>query len=101
MNQNAYDIEFPAAATLADARDSLARHILLTELVEGFGDSLPPSLASRKVARSPSGSDLSVALARNGRLRRDARDSYVAAAEVLIEAERVSNALNQQNQASY
>jgi hypothetical protein len=78
--QNAYDIEFPAAVTLAEARDSLARHVLLTDLVEGLGNSLPPSLASVKVALSPSGSELSVALARHWRLRRDVRDSYVAAA---------------------
>ena len=78
--QNAYDIEFSASVTLAEARDSLARHILLTDLVEGLGDSLPPALVSAKVALSPSGSDLSVSLARNWRLRRDVRDSYVAAA---------------------
>jgi hypothetical protein len=78
--RNAYDIEFSASVALAEARDGLARHVLLTDLVEGLGDSLPPALVSAKVALSPSGSDLSVSLARNWRLRRDVRDSYVVAA---------------------
>jgi len=46
----------------------------------GLGDSLPTSLASAKVASSPSGLDLSITLARHWRLRRDVRDSYIAAA---------------------
>jgi len=78
--QNAYDIEFSETATLAEARERLTRHILMTDLVMGLGDSLPSSLASVKVPSSPSGSDLCVTLVRNWRLRRDVRDSYVATA---------------------
>ena len=77
---SAYDIEFPATTTLPEARDRLARHVLLTDLVAGLGDSVPPRLASAKVATAPSGLDLCVTLARHWRLRRDVRDSYVAAA---------------------
>jgi hypothetical protein len=76
----AYDIELPAEMTLPEARVRLARHVLLTDFVAGLGDSVPPPLASAKVASSPSGLDLCVTLARHWRLRRDVRDSYVAAA---------------------
>jgi hypothetical protein len=78
--QKAYDIEFPARITLPEARDQLVRHVLLTELVIGLGDSVPASLASVKLATLPNSIELCTALARNWRLRRDARDSYVAAA---------------------
>jgi hypothetical protein len=76
----AYDIELPAGMALPEARDRLARHVLLTDFVAGLGDSVPPPLASAKVASSPSGLDLCITLARHWRLRRDVRDSYVAAA---------------------
>jgi hypothetical protein len=75
-----YDIEFPDPTTLPEARDRLTRHVLLTDFVTGLGESSPPSLASAKVATSPSGLDLCLTLARNWRLRRDVRDSYVEAA---------------------
>ncbi len=78
--QNAYDIELPAKAPLSEARDRFARHVLLTDLVAGLGDSVPTSFTSVKVATVLSGIDLCVTLARNWRLRRDVRDSYVAAA---------------------
>ncbi len=79
--QNAYDVEFPAKTTLPDARGRLARHVLLSDLIAGLGEALPSSLASAAVARSTSGRDLCQLLARNWRLRRDVRDSYVAAAK--------------------
>jgi hypothetical protein len=78
--QNACDIDFPAKVTLSETRERLAQYVLLTDLVVGLGDSVPPSLASAKVASSPNGSNLCVTLARNWRLRRDVRDSYTAAA---------------------
>src|SRR5262249_23575503 len=77
---SAYDIEFPAETTLPEARDRLARHVLLTDFVAGLGSSVPPPLVSARVASSPSGFDLCVTVARHWRLRRDVRDSYVAAA---------------------
>jgi hypothetical protein len=67
--QNAYDVEFSATVMLAEAREKLARHVLLTDFVVGLGDTVPSSLASAKIASSPSGSDLCVTLARNWRLR--------------------------------
>jgi PglZ domain len=79
--QNAYDFEFPAKTTLAEARGRLARHVLLTDLNVGLGETLPSSLGSVAVATSPTGRDLCQTVARNWRLRRDVRDSYVAAAK--------------------
>lgn len=79
--QNTYDIEFPAKTTLHDARGRLACHVLLTDLIMGLGETLPSSLGSVAVATSPSGRDLCQTVARNWRLRRDVRDSYVAAAK--------------------
>ena len=64
-------------------RDRLARHVLLTDLVVGLGASLPASLSSLKVASSPAGRDACKELARNWRLRRDVRDSYVTAARTV------------------
>ena len=79
--QTAYDIEFPAKTSLADARGRLARHVLLTDLIMGLGEAVPSSLGSVAVATSPSGRDLCQTVARNWRLRRDVRDRYVAAAK--------------------
>jgi hypothetical protein len=44
--QQAYDIALPPALTLAEARDRLARHILLTDLIQGLGDTVPAPLAA-------------------------------------------------------
>jgi hypothetical protein len=77
--QNAYDIEFPVKTILPDARGRLARRVLLTDLIMGLGETLPSSLGSVALATSPSGRDLCQTVARNWRLRRDVRDSYVAA----------------------
>lgn len=65
---------------LADMRERLARHVLLTDLVAGLGESLPASLNSLKVAASPAQRDACLGLARTWRLRRDVRDSYATAA---------------------
>ena len=66
-------------------RERLARHILLTDLVVGLGDTLPASLSSLKVATSPAARDACEELARNWRMRRDVRDSYVTAARSVEE----------------
>lgn len=79
--QPSFDIEdFPASATLANLRERLARHVLLTDLIAGLGKQVPPSLSSLKVATSPGGIDSCVRLAHSWRNSRDDRDSYVAAA---------------------
>lgn len=78
--QTAYDIALPPELTLAEARHRLARHILLTELIQQLGDTVPAPLAAVTLAATTSEIDACLALARHWRLRRDTRDSYVAAA---------------------
>jgi PglZ domain len=79
--RSAFEVEFPAKAGLPQAREQLARHVLLTDLVSGLGDTVPSSLASVPVATTASGREHCRTLARNWRLRRDHRDSYLAAAK--------------------
>jgi hypothetical protein len=76
----AFEADLPDDATLAVLRDRLARQVLMADLVTALGGAVPSSLASVKIANSPGPRDACVALARTWRLRRDARDSYVAAA---------------------
>ena len=83
--QSTVEIDLPNNIPLPEMRDRLARHILLTDLVVGLGDSLPASLASLKVATSPGARDACKELARNWRLRRDVRDSYVTASRSVEE----------------
>ncbi len=71
------EIDLPDNIPLPEMRDRLARHIMLTDLVVGLGDKLPTSLSSLKVATSPGAQAACKELARNWRLRRDVRDSYV------------------------
>jgi hypothetical protein len=77
--QSAVEIDLPESLPLPEMRDRVARHILLTDLVVGLGDALPASLSSLKVATSPAARDACKGLARNWRMRRDLRDSYVTA----------------------
>jgi hypothetical protein len=79
--QHAFDVELPATVALTTTRVQLARHVLLTDLCIGLGDAVPPSLASLPVASEPSAIEACVSLARTWRLRRDVRESYVAAAK--------------------
>jgi PglZ domain len=74
------EVDLPGNTPLPEMRDRLARHLLLSDLVAGLGDSSPASLSSLKVAASPGSRDACKELARNWRLRRDVRDSYVTAA---------------------
>ena len=57
----------------------MTRHILMTDLVAGLGNKVPPSLASIKTAESPAAIAGCTGLARSWRLRRDVRESYIAA----------------------
>jgi PglZ domain len=78
--QSTVEIDLPENIPLPEMRERLARHVLLTDLAVGLGDSLLVSLSSLKVAASPGSRDACKELARNWRLRRDVRDSYVTAA---------------------
>jgi len=76
----AFDITLTDAPSLTDARQRLAKHVLLTELITGLGKESPSSLGSVKIATTPSGIDSCVRLAKTWRQLRDYRDTYVAAA---------------------
>jgi hypothetical protein len=78
--QTAFDFDAPPAASLAEIRDNLARHILLTELLSHLGDTAPRSVSSVKVAETAVGKDACLRLARSWRNNRELRDSYVDAA---------------------
>ncbi len=83
--QSTVEIDLPDSLPLPEMRERLARHILLTDLVVGLGDTLPASLSSLKVAASPGARDVCKELARNWRMRRDVRDSYVTASRSVEE----------------
>src|SRR6516164_5333387 len=76
-----FGLALPDKATLLEIRERLTRHVLLTDLANGLGDKLPPSLASAKVACPPAAQDSCIRLVRSWRLRRDVRESYVAASQ--------------------
>jgi hypothetical protein len=83
--QSTVEIDFPEILPLSELRDRLARHILLTDLVVGLGEKSPASLSSLKVATSPGARAACKELARNWRMRRDLRDSYVTASQSVEE----------------
>lgn len=78
--RSTFEADLAGATPLAELRDRLALHVLMTDLVVCLGSAVPPSLASVKVATSAAPRDACVTVARTWRLRRDVRDSYVAAA---------------------
>jgi hypothetical protein len=84
--QNAFDVELPENASLSETRQRLARHILLTDLVTGLGDAVPSSLGVVPIASTPNAKGACVGLARAWRLRRDVRESYVAASTKVEQA---------------
>jgi hypothetical protein len=83
--QSTVEIDLADHLPLPEMRDRLTRHILLTDLVVGLGDTLPASLSSLKVATSPGPRAACKELARNWRMRRDLRDSYVTASHSVEE----------------
>ncbi len=79
--QTAFDIELADDTKFVLLRERLARHVLMTDLVTGLGESIPGALGSVKVAQTPVGVDHCIRLARSWRNNREARDSYVSAAQ--------------------
>lgn len=84
--RDAFEVELPANASLSESRERLARHVLLTDLITGLGEAVPPSLGSVKVASGPGAREACFGLARAWRLRRDMRDSYVIASKQVEQA---------------
>jgi hypothetical protein len=78
--QIAFDIELPGKS-LNEIREKLARHVLLTELVQKLGKPMPASLSGVKLAGTPAGIDACLRLADSWRRFRDGRDSYILSAK--------------------
>lgn len=76
----AFEAALVEAESLPQARERLTRHVLLTDLIALLGSAVPASLASVSVAHAAPAVDNCRSMARVWRLRRDVRDSYVAAA---------------------
>jgi hypothetical protein len=76
-----YGFDAPDGLGLDDLRRRLARYVLLTDLIFGLGDAVPSKLASTQVASTPGSREACTTLTRAWRLRRDTRESYVAAAQ--------------------
>ncbi len=75
-----FGFDVPDGIELTDLRRRFARHVLMTDLVSGLGDAVPSKLAPVRVASTPPTTDACKALAKAWRLRRDTRESYMAAA---------------------
>jgi PglZ domain len=78
-----FEVELPDNPKLADIRERLTRHVLLTDLAVGLGNAVPSSLASIKIAGTTAAVVACTGLARNWRLRRDVRESYVGASQIV------------------
>jgi hypothetical protein len=78
--QQTFAVEVSSGQSLEEMRQRVARHVLLVDLVQALGDALPDALQTVSVPSSASARDTCVELAQAWRLRRDTRDSYVAAA---------------------
>jgi hypothetical protein len=75
-----FEVDAPESVALAELRQRLARHVLMTDLIVALADTVPSKLESVQIASSPTARDACVALTRTWRVRRDRRDSYIAAA---------------------
>ncbi|HDR14597.1 MAG TPA: PglZ domain-containing protein [Desulfobacteraceae bacterium] len=76
-----FGFDTPDNAALAELRQRFARHVLMTDFISALGDLVPSKLSSVPVATTPETRDTCIALIRTWRLRRDTRESYVAASQ--------------------
>lgn len=78
-----FQLEFELAAQRDEnakaLRERLARHILTSDFLTSLQGSIPEQLASLRIATIPATKNACLSLARTWRLRRDLRDSYIAA----------------------
>lgn len=70
-------VTFPAGQGPVALRAQLARQVLVTDLIEGLGKSVPQSLRTFPVAGRPVARQAAVNLAETWRNRRDVAESYV------------------------
>ncbi len=78
--ETAFDFEASGSAKLAEVRDHLAQHALLTDLISHLGEAVPKPIASVKTAETAVARDACMRLARSWRNNREVRDSYIVAA---------------------
>ena len=76
-----FDFDAPEGATLTELRLRLTRHVLMTDLIVGLREGAPPNLDTVQIASATASQNACVALAHTWRVRRDRRDSYIAAAK--------------------
>jgi hypothetical protein len=73
----ALGVPLPIDQGTAGLRASLARQVLVTDLIEALGEDMPPALSTFSVAPQPAARRAATELARTWRLRRDLAESYV------------------------
>lgn len=78
---DALGVPFSVGQDAAGLRAQLGRQVLVTELIEALGESLPEALRTFSVADRQVAREAAVALARTWRVRRDLAESYVHWAE--------------------
>jgi hypothetical protein len=74
---DALGVPFPVDQGPAGLRAHLARHILVTELIEVLGESVPQALRTFSIAERPVAREATANLVRTWRNRRDLAESYV------------------------
>ena len=74
-------IDFAATEGLDALRASVARQVLVTDLIEALGDQAPQALDTFATASSPVARQAAVEIAQTWRMRRDLAQSYVRWAE--------------------
>jgi len=79
LHQSELELAGQAGENPKDLRVRLARHVLTTDFLNALQGSIPQQLAPLKTASEPAARKACIGLARSWRLRRDLRDSYVAA----------------------
>jgi len=77
---DALGVRFPDHQGPVALRASLARHVLVTEVLEALGDRVPEALRTFPVPSRPVARQTAAELARAWRNRRDVTDSYVHSA---------------------
>lgn len=83
--QSELELAGQAGENPKDLRGRLARHVLTTDLLNALQGGIPQQLSSLKTASRPPARKACIDLARSWRLRRDLKDSYVAASNQVFE----------------
>jgi PglZ domain len=86
----AFDMSLPSTEPLPSVRERFSRHVLATDLICSLRGAVQSNLASVRIATKPAAREACVSLAHTWRLRRDARDSYVTAANKVEQELRLS-----------